>query len=502
MIGKFGNTAVKTLKSALLDYYDDGALSAAKRQLLKDVDNIKLQVGIDSLPHVPLRREGDHRVQREVDDIFTILNALDERSAVSKLPTYVTDGPDKMPSTRLYEGDFCAIMGILEKMDNRLNTLGSALSAISRDVYALRSKSTEGSVGQLSLSRGAINKKAAGQAAGPEVNIASLEAWPRLPETTCLQSGMTSYEGSGAHPAASHAASMATAGTTTNAHFSDVSSVPVGESRWSVLASTPQGSSNRFAVLASTDDDGNHDERPYQLVRRQRSVRSAAKRQRQQSAAQDTARQSSQPADQPRTRAVTGQSSVVNLALRAAKKTIKKAVFCVDNVDLACNEDDIRAHVSSLGVEVFSCFKTNPRRRPHESAEDVSDRRAFRLCVNAANRDRLLNPDVWPDSIRIGDWFFNSKNDNQENQEKRLRINGSGQRGVVVASRSSDGAGADVQQGSVEENQINQREINAAAPVTTAASAVAMDTVSTGNDVGDEQDGAGDQTTIYQYGEC
>ena len=84
LIGKFGNTAVKTLKSVSLDYYCDGALSAAKRQLLKDVDNIKSQVGIDSLPHVPLRREGGHRAQREVDDTFTILNALDERSAVSK----------------------------------------------------------------------------------------------------------------------------------------------------------------------------------------------------------------------------------------------------------------------------------------------------------------------------------------------------------------------------------------------------------------------------------
>ena len=71
-----------------------------------------------------------------------------------------------------------------------------------------------------------------------------------------------------------------------------------------------------------------------------------------------------------------------------------------------------------------------------------------------------------------------------------------------MASRSSDGASADVQQGSVGENQSNHREINVAAPLTTAASAVAMDTVSTRNDVGDEQDGAGDQTTIYQYDEC
>jgi len=43
-------------------------------------------------------------------------------------------------------------------------------------------------------------------------------------------------------------------------------------------------------------------------------------------------------------------------------------VLCVDNVNLACNEDDIRAYVSSLGAEVFTCFKTNPRRRPNESA--------------------------------------------------------------------------------------------------------------------------------------
>jgi len=112
---------------------DDGALSAAKRQLLKDVDNIKSQVGID-LCHVPLRREGEHRAQREVDDIFSILNYRDERSAISKLPTNVTNGPDKMPSTRLYEGDSCAFMGILEKMDHWLNTLGSAVSAINRDL--------------------------------------------------------------------------------------------------------------------------------------------------------------------------------------------------------------------------------------------------------------------------------------------------------------------------------------------------------------------------------
>ena len=70
----------------------------------------------------------------------------------------------------------------------------------------------------------------------------------------------------------------------------------------------------------------------------------------------------------------------------------------MDKVHLACKEDDIRAFITSLGVDVFSCFKTKPRRRPNEAPEDVQERSAFRVCVNAAGRDRLLNPESWPDS--------------------------------------------------------------------------------------------------------
>jgi len=78
-----------------------------------------------------------------------------------------------------------------------------------------------------------------------------------------------------------------------------------------------------------------------------------------------------------------------------------------------------------LGVDVFSRFKTKPRRRPHEAPEDVLDRKAFRVSVNSADRDRLLNPDSWPDSVRIADWFkYRDKSDQVGNEEKRRRISG------------------------------------------------------------------------------
>ena len=68
-----------------MDFYDDEALSAAKQQLLKDFNSIRLRVEMDSVPHIPQRREGVNRAQREVDDMFVMLNALDERLLLSNL---------------------------------------------------------------------------------------------------------------------------------------------------------------------------------------------------------------------------------------------------------------------------------------------------------------------------------------------------------------------------------------------------------------------------------
>ena len=80
----------KVLKTALLDFYDGDSLSKAKLQLLTDF-NIKQQVGIDSVPHTAIaqRHKGDNRMQREVDDMLTMLTTLDERLLLDKLPIYV-----------------------------------------------------------------------------------------------------------------------------------------------------------------------------------------------------------------------------------------------------------------------------------------------------------------------------------------------------------------------------------------------------------------------------
>jgi len=75
--------------------------------------------------------------------------------------------------------------------------------------------------------------------------------------------------------------------------------------------------------------------------------------------------------------------STTNRGLVAAKKIVRKAVFCIGNVAPNCQADDVRQFVENLSVHVFTCFLVASRRRPADDDDDhvsaASDRQAFRL---------------------------------------------------------------------------------------------------------------------------
>jgi len=116
---KFGKTAVKVTKILLVDFYYVEVLSYAKKQLLDDISSMNLTI---KMPHIPRRRDGDNRIFREVDDIYT-LAVLDVHYVLGDLTRYVAEGPDSMPSSRLYEGDLDVVMNLMEKCMGGFKTL-------------------------------------------------------------------------------------------------------------------------------------------------------------------------------------------------------------------------------------------------------------------------------------------------------------------------------------------------------------------------------------------
>ena len=93
------------------------------------------------------------------------------------------------------------------------------------------------------------------------------------------------------------------------------------------------------------------------------------------------------------------------MASVTAAKIIRKSVFCVDNVDVKHTAEDIQSYVTSMAVSVVSCHEVKSRRRRNDTGT-IKNRKAFRLCISANDRDRLLDDTKWPNSITISEWYF------------------------------------------------------------------------------------------------
>ena len=133
LVNKFSKCENKLLKSALVDFYSPGDLSAAKHQLLKDLNKVQ---SVFSSCSLPTQRQGENRASSDVDDT-TLFTVLDEAYSVSfsDLPKYVSDNPDKVPSIRLYEGDFRVLVSVFEKFESKLYLMESAISNTARDMF-------------------------------------------------------------------------------------------------------------------------------------------------------------------------------------------------------------------------------------------------------------------------------------------------------------------------------------------------------------------------------
>jgi len=231
---KYGKTDVKTLNSALFDFYSVDVLSAAKKRLLDDVDKLNLKA---KRPHVPSRRDGDGRLLKEVDDLLLLVAYVDEQKALDKLPKYVAGSPDNMPSLRLYEGDLSAIMTLLHSMSGRFEEFRSALAAITHDVHALQ------------------------RAVPPEPARARAPAINTMSTTTDCNVYNRAQGGLFVDPLEFPTLSSSTTGETadrrtTTAQPSSADFATMASAAASM--STPFVHRNRYGVLASTDDDADH----------------------------------------------------------------------------------------------------------------------------------------------------------------------------------------------------------------------------------------------------
>ena len=137
LVTKLGKLELKVIKSALLYYYSSAEITVAKTQLMDDITNLQLN---EKTPYTAQRRDGENRSIIEID-IIKLIGSLDELKQLDKLPRYVIDDPDSMPSIRSFEVDLSHIITRMERIENRLENritgLSSPMAAIALDMSVI-----------------------------------------------------------------------------------------------------------------------------------------------------------------------------------------------------------------------------------------------------------------------------------------------------------------------------------------------------------------------------
>jgi len=293
-----------------------------------------------------------------------------------------------MPSLRLYEGDFGVLLAMMRKMNDQLAMNGSAITALARDISALQ----------------AVVRPPESCSGSPPVPARRPQPLSIQPQSHTSTVTVNNRAGKSGDRSAEPADGYMTSGNSDSLpvmHYSNNNNEQFSDSMGAILKPKAQCANN-------SDDEQNSDSGRFTEQRSARVARAKRRRERsdQQRSAVENAneRQHETFTYQPRRRPVmTGKAHAIN-------SNIKKLVYYVDNVSTSFNAEDMKSFVTGMAVDVISCFEVKPRRRRSDDDDDAVSRKAFRLCVNAADCQRLLDPCKWPDSVMIYEWFFKAAN--------------------------------------------------------------------------------------------
>lgn len=424
LVNKLTTLPLFTLKSVLEDFYDGDAISEAKSRLLDDIattfsDN-------EVIPHVPRRRSGVNKHAAEIDDILTILTTLDEKKLLNVLPRYVISSPDKIPSLRLFDGDMRLILDKMHKFDSGMENFNSRLSAIMNEVTAIR-QCTDKVQTTIDMTESCSTVREPGMSVknvGQSHHLQHQPVFVPAPGPSNSQVSM-SFRNSTSTP--------------NNDVFTVSNGLSGNSNNWAQSVAAQM--SQRTADTDTDTDTG------FTVVRGRKRQRGSPKAVHQQpGAAPASVRPGQQSSQQRRRRNVIGKqmNSDDNLPIKAATQIFKKSVFCIDNVDLSVTVDALTDYIKTKNISVVSVFQVKPRRRRNETT--VTDRRAFRVCIDYSDQDKLLDESTWPSSVIISDWYHKPRpqTDNNTQQHDVPTINTDMDATVIVNTPVAPTTAADV----------------------------------------------------------
>jgi hypothetical protein len=118
---KYGNHENNGTKVVISSFYSSHDIVVAKELIFKSSE----EMNTDGLPRLVTRRNTDNKARLDVDDIFMLMEALDEKNLLIKLPKFVAHDPAKLPPFKTSDLDMCLLALRVAALEDQLSNVVS-----------------------------------------------------------------------------------------------------------------------------------------------------------------------------------------------------------------------------------------------------------------------------------------------------------------------------------------------------------------------------------------
>lgn len=343
ILNKFGKAPENNIKVIVTTFYNEAEIAAGKELFYQRLETKKL----DGLPRL-VKRKGDNRQKADVDDLLALINLADQELVLLELPIFVAEDLTRIPSTKPEDLDLVVLARKSTATDDKVNALTTMVAAGS-------------------ASDDKLNEMAS--------KIAALEV---MITTLVSKIGAIPFSVQGTAKAAvkPKIGAIPPSGQKTAAWGGGIplTTLPeVSVSKEDTVHIPAKNSATAEATeLFITDDVGV----AFTVVKSKKK--------------------------KPRKITVgtlEGNSAKIN----AAKPVLLKSIFHVDNISEKFGPSDIVEHLKSVDIPAVSVFECKSWRKPGPDGEGF---KAFRLCIERQNADRIMERDTWPKGILVRPWKF------------------------------------------------------------------------------------------------
>ena len=379
VISKWGRIPLNNLKDLVIGFFTGEQIYESKELLNGNLLFLK----IDGLPPLKLRRVAkgtiELRDRKEIEDLLELVAIVDEKKLFEKIPKYVTDRADLIPSSRICEADFVAIVRKLNLIEKHCEDLQAQLDRVldsSRATVAAVEKlnATKEHFPTLSREGGGIGSNYVfGATCGaftskknPTISVLP-QFGPQLPRLLqqCRDSDLSESEGA--------------TGNVSDVEFNTVISRKTHRQNKRARTSTSSPVATPYLQALNARLSMNPSTQPAEPV-------------------------TSNQAGRFNERLMIGRSYNTNSRLQAAHTlTIPKEVYRISNIDGGFEVKDVVDYLKYIGVRVHTCFDRTP------VTSKIKNNKVFRVCILNVDRDKLLCEDNWDTGIVIQRWLFKPK---------------------------------------------------------------------------------------------